>query len=148
LTIEARLCASKTKKVKKAEQKPDASSYCAADHVAFLRRVAGIPDDAPDDWRLPRPCIVVQDNYSVHIAKVARAAYRELEKHGLIVRQLPGYSPDLNPIECAWRWVKYRGLRHRYFPKGEGLQTAVIDACRRYRPAPSTRRRRNSGCGT
>jgi transposase len=122
-------------------------AYGSAEHVAFLRRTAGIPDDAAPDVRLPRPCVVLQDNYSVHVSAEARAAYAELERHGLIVRQLPANSPDLNRIEPCWRWAKYRGLRERCYADGPALQTAVEDACRRYR-RQTPRRRRNSDRGT
>ena len=127
LTIETRLTTAREHPV-----------YGSVEHVAFLRRVAGIPQTIPDGWRLPRPCVVVQDNYSVHVSHIARAEYAKLAQIGLVIRQLPTYSPDFNPIEAVWRWVKYRGLVERFYAPGS-LLPAVESACARYRP----RSRRN-----
>lgn len=32
------------------------------------------------------------------------------EKKGLFVKYLPPYSPELNPIEILWRFIKYLWL--------------------------------------
>jgi transposase len=47
--------------------------------------------------------IVVMDNLSVHKNSAARAA---IQAAGAEVRDLPPYSPDLNPIEKMWSKVK------------------------------------------
>ena len=38
-----------------------------------------------------------------HRAKAVQIAAAKL---GLILRPLPAYSPDLNPIENLWRWMR------------------------------------------
>lgn len=100
-------------------------TYGATEHLAFLRRVAGIPTDAPEDFRLARPCVIVQDNYSVHVSATARAGYLLLARHGVIVYQLPSYSPDLNLIEPVWRWIKYLGLYERTYTSLADIDQAV-----------------------
>jgi transposase len=62
----------------------------------FLRRVA--------EWLkgCPRPT-VIWDGSPVHRAKVAMAAAQEVE---IEIQRLPGYSPDLNPIEGLWKWIR------------------------------------------
>jgi transposase len=49
--------------------------------------------------------IVIWDNLPCHKNKAARAA---IEAAGAIVRPLPAYSPDLNPIEKAFAKLKAR----------------------------------------
>jgi len=62
----------------------------------FLERVA--------EWTrgLPKPTII-WDGSPVHRAKIAQAKAKEL---GLELEPLPGYSPDLNPIEGLWKWMR------------------------------------------
>ena len=52
---------------------------------------------------LPKGSCVIMDNATPHkSAQVLKIA----EKFGCIVLYLPPYSPDLNPIEHCWSWVK------------------------------------------
>jgi hypothetical protein len=63
----------------------------------FLERVAR--------WRagLPGKVVVIWDNAPCHIAKVVTGHAEEL---GIELVNLPGYSPDLNPIERLWDWMR------------------------------------------
>jgi hypothetical protein len=63
----------------------------------FLGRVAR--------WRagLPGQVVVIWDNAPCHVAKVVQAHAAEL---GIELVALPGYSPDLNPIERLWDWMR------------------------------------------
>ena len=45
----------------------------------------------------------MHDNASPHTAQVTRD---ELAAQGISVYAHPPYSPDLNPIENAWNWMK------------------------------------------
>jgi transposase len=47
--------------------------------------------------------IVVMDNLSVHKMESVKKAF---EKFGVKVLYLPTYSPELNPIEMTWAWLK------------------------------------------
>ena len=51
---------------------------------------------------LPENSVVVMDNATFHKGK----AVEMLKQHGHSVLWLPPYSPDLNPIEQTWAWVK------------------------------------------
>jgi transposase len=47
--------------------------------------------------------IVIMDNASIHKRKEIREA---IEKTGRRLAHQPPYSPDLNPIEHFWSWLK------------------------------------------
>ncbi|WP_062501745.1 IS630 family transposase, partial [Moraxella lacunata] len=55
---------------------------------------------------LPPNSVIVMDNATFH----KRQDIQELiQKHNHTILWLPPYSPDLNPIEQVWSWIK--GLR-------------------------------------
>lgn len=67
-----------------------------ANTADFLDRVAAYAQG------LPCPTII-WDGAPVHRARVAKARAKAL---GLEVIFLPAYSPDLNPIEGLWKWLR------------------------------------------
>lgn len=71
--------------------------------------------------------VVVLDNLRVHKNAEAIAL---IEAEGATVRFLPPYSPDMNPIEMCWSFVKHqlRGLRER---TAAGLRRGVWRALMR-----------------
>jgi transposase len=87
---------------------------CCKEHTAeFLQRVY--------DW-LPRDgrrVAAVWDNASWHTAWLVRQAAEDL---GFELVGLPTYSPDLNPSEGLWKWMRedvtqlqcYRSLRELF----------------------------------
>jgi len=70
--------------------------------------------------------VLVLDNASIHRG----GAIRELvEKAGCSLLYLPPYSPDFNPIEPAWSWIKHRVRREA--PRDDGhRQSAIQEAAR------------------
>jgi hypothetical protein len=52
--------------------------------------------------------VIIWDNSPCHIARVVKAKAVEL---GIELVYLPGYSPDLNPIERLWDWLREEGTR-------------------------------------
>lgn len=80
--------------------------------------------------------IVVLDNLVIHKHPEARAA---IEHVGAVVRFLPPYSPDLNPIELAFAKLKafFRAARPRSFDQVCQLFATVLglftaDECAAY----------------
>jgi len=74
--------------------------------VQFLRELAS--------WRAGKAgrLVLVWDNAPCHVARVVTA---EAARLGIEVVRLPGYSPDLNPIERLWDWMREevtRGFCH------------------------------------
>jgi transposase len=61
-------------------------------------------------WRAGEPGrpVVIWDNAPCHTAKVVKAKAAEL---GIELVYLPGYSPDLNPIERLWDWLRQEVTR-------------------------------------
>ena len=65
-------------------------------------------------WRAGKAgrLVVIWDNAPCHVAKVVTA---EAARLGIEIVSLPGYSPDLNPIERLWDWMREevtRGFCH------------------------------------
>ncbi len=51
--------------------------------------------------------VVVLDNASIHTSKKFKAKIDEWKSKGLTLFYLPPYSPELNPIEMLWKFMKY-----------------------------------------
>jgi transposase InsO family protein len=69
--------------------------------------------------------VVIWDNAPCHIAKAVKA---EATRLGIELVYLPGYSPDLNPIERLWGWMRQevtRGFCH-------GSVAQLIEACQAF----------------
>lgn len=65
--------------------------------------------------------VVVFDNLAAHKNPVVREI---IERRGARIVFLPPYSPDLNPIELAWSWVK-RWLKTCRARCEDGLNNAL-----------------------
>ncbi len=87
-------------------------SYNAAGLIGFLR-------DLKKHLRR-QPAILIWDGLPAHKSREMRA-YLESQKSWLSVEMLPGYSPDLNPVEDLWGNVKGQELANRCV---EGLADA------------------------
>jgi len=59
--------------------------------------------------------VFMQDNAPCHKAKVVRARLQRLK---IPVLDWPPYSPDLNPIENVWSWMK-----HKLYSKGKECES-------------------------
>lgn len=75
--------------------------------------------------------IVILDNCSVHHSKLVRNVLQEC---GVKVLYLPPYSPDFNPIELMWAYIKniLKRLKARSYEKlissiGEALSLVTSD---------------------
>jgi DDE superfamily endonuclease len=63
----------------------------------------------------PRRVVVITDNARYHHARLHRD-WREEQADRFALDYLPPYSPDLNPIERAWKLTRRQCLHNRYFP--------------------------------
>src|SRR3990167_6807868 len=72
-------------------------TICAEDHIDFLKQIM--------KYHPHRKMIVIEDNARPHIAKEVKDFVRE-NKNKIAVYYLPTYSPDLNPDEKVWKYLK------------------------------------------
>ena len=87
--------------------------------VLFLRAVVA--------WRAGKKgrLVLIGDNAPCHVAKIVK---EEAARLGVELVYLPGYSPDLNPIERLWDWMREevtRGFCHPSVPE-------LIAACQAF----------------
>ena len=139
----ARLPESRAKKVKKPRK---SLSERAAQHgvedgeigvidsaffLAFVWKLAGKPQEAPETWKRERPLVIVLDNYSVHTSQDVKNALADLGEANIQLLLLPSYSPELSKMEPIWEDVKYHELTQRSFEQLGELKQSVDDALQR-----------------
>ena len=84
--------------------------------IEVLQRLrAEVPD---------RKLIVLWDGAPYHRAKTVREAARALD---ITLMPLPGYSPDLMPVEALWRWLREDVTSHHCHASPEDLTRRVAD---------------------
>jgi len=49
-----------------------------------------------------------------------------LESSKIMLHFLPPYSPNLNPIERLWKWMKERIIYNTYYPEFDDFKTAIL----------------------
>jgi len=69
--------------------------------------------------QIRRPLLVIWDGLAVHRSKKVKAF---LERHPgeAHLAQLPGYAPELNPVEDLWGHLKQHGLAPRRVARSAG----------------------------
>ena len=87
-------------------------------YIAFLKEVLS---------KTRKHLILIQDGARYHTSRLVKNFF-EACKDRLTVYQLPGYSPDYNPIEKLWKEIKKEGTHLKYFPTFEALITEVQEA--------------------
>ena len=84
--------------------------------IEVLRRLrAAFPDEA---------LIVLWDGAPYHRAQAVREAATTL---GITLMPLPGYSPDLMPVEALWHWLREDVTYHHCHASAEDLTRRVAD---------------------
>jgi transposase len=92
---------------------------CNTEHtLAFLDRIA--------DWldKPHHPVLIIWDGAPWHRAIRIQDRAEELGFHLL---PLPGYSPDLNPIEGLWKWMRQEVTQHHSYSTLRDLFHACKD---------------------
>jgi putative transposase len=75
-----------------------------------------------------RKCILVMDQAGWHCSK-------ELQVPPSVdIVHLPPYSPELNPVERLWDWLKRNAIRNRFFDALVEVMDAVDDQVRLFTP--------------
>lgn len=78
--------------------------------------------------KLRKNLLMVWDNAPSHHSKVVKSYLSEQdgENPAIWLENIPPYSPELNPIEQLWGYVKKK-LANRFFKTTKELKQAVID---------------------
>jgi transposase len=82
------------------ELMPAGLNVTAEDVVAFLRQLKE---------ELPGPWTVVWDRHNIHTRSRLVQAWLAGQQD-VVLEDLPGYAPELNPDEMVWGWLKYGRL--------------------------------------
>jgi len=95
--------------------------------VSLLRALAA--------WRKGKKgrVVLIWDNAPCHTAKIVQA---EAARLGIEIVNLPGYSPDLNPVERLWAWLREEVSRGFCHKSVEELYKACQDAIQRINSDP------------
>ena len=81
-----------------------------------------------------RPVILVVDGHPAHKSKLVKD-YVEEQEGRLTLAYLPPYSPQLNPDEQVWNWIKSRVAKQVPMNKVE-LKQAVLSSLRKLQKMP------------
>jgi transposase len=68
--------------------------------VAFLKALKA---------HLRQPLLVIWDGLRAHRSRLVREHLDSIDGH-IQIAFLPAYSPDLNPVEYLWAWLKRNAL--------------------------------------
>jgi transposase len=79
--------------------------------------------------RLPPGCVLVLDNARIHHRPTLKET---VERAGHTLLYLPPYSPDYNPIELVWSWLK-KTVR-TLAPRSDNDRVRIIDETRKLLP--------------
>lgn len=74
--------------------------------------------------------ILVWDGLPAHKSRIMKD-YLGRQKKWLHVERLPGYAPDLNPVEDLWGNIKGQELANRYVADFDELEDLVSSAITR-----------------
>ena len=78
--------------------------------------------------------ILIWDGLPAHKSRVMKH-YLESQRHWLTVETLPGYAPDLNPVETLWGNLKGQELANRCAEDLAELDIAICNGMKRIRRA-------------
>lgn len=74
---------------------------------------------------ITKTTVVVLDNAAIHTSKKFKEQIKRWEEKGLYLFYLPPYSPQLNPIEQLWKFMKYYWMELDAYTSAEKLKNYV-----------------------
>jgi hypothetical protein len=77
-------------------------AFCGQSVIGFLLHLLG---------QLKGKLLVIWDGASIHRSKAVQAFLASPVARRLRVERLPGYAPELNPVEAVWQYLKRVELR-------------------------------------
>jgi transposase len=102
-------------------------SYTDRELIAFLRNLK-------HHFRR-HAVILIWDGLPAHKSRAMRA-YLARQRAWLTVERLPGYAPELNPVELVWGYVKRRELANVCADTLDDLRAPLRRSCARLRHHP------------
>ena len=78
-------------------------AFCGQSVIGFLLHLLG---------QLKGKLLVIWDGASIHRSKAVQAFLASPVARRLRVERLPGYAPELNPVEAVWQYLKRVELRN------------------------------------
>jgi transposase len=69
-----------------------------------------------------RELMLIMDQAGWHSSKTLKVP------HNITIELLPPYSPELNPVEKLWQWLRRHACRNRLFKTEQDLIDALIKA--------------------
>ncbi len=76
--------------------------------------------------RVAKPAVVIMDQASWH------QSYLADEFESLTVIHIPPYSPELNPIEQVWSWLRQNEVANRCFENYDDIVETLCGAWHRF----------------
>lgn len=83
--------------------------------------------------RVPGKLLVIWDGLPAHRGEAVRTFLAQGAAARLHLERLPGYAPDLNPVEGLWHYLKQVELRNVCFPGFGWLADGITRALGRVR---------------
>ena len=74
---------------------------------------------------ITKKTVAVIDNASIHTSNKFTAMLEVWEDKGLTIFYLPPYSPQLNPIEQLWKFMKYYWIELNAYKSTKHMQNYV-----------------------
>ena len=96
--------------------------------VQFQQYLEGLLSRYPPDKKL----LLVLDNARAHHAK-ALTPFLEANEHRLELIFLPPYSPDMNPMEWFWKFLRKKVTHNTFFSTFKEFQRAIFKFIRKYK---------------
>jgi transposase len=75
--------------------------------------------------KITKKTVVLIDNASMHTSNGFKENIEKWEAQGLIIQNIPAYSPELNKIEILWRKIKYEWLDFSAYESFTALKEAL-----------------------
>ena len=79
-------------------------AFCGQSMIGFLLHLLR---------HLKGKLLVIWDGATIHRSKAVQAFLASPAARRLRVERLPGYAPELNPVEAVWQYLKRVELRNR-----------------------------------
>jgi transposase len=93
-----------------------ATVFNGATFLMFLQRLV---------QRTRRKIFLIIDNGPCHNLPPEGVQWLEKNRHRIELHRLPPYSPNLNPIEGAWKETKKRTTHNRFFKTSDERDAAL-----------------------